>query len=127
MDSNLHWYYLHTNGSLIHKSFYGMEQRADFQESDFVKKYWLIDISNRESAWNLLLEALDAGAAEDRIRGLGILWGCDETDLVEYMARSENTPQRIKMVHNYITKMFKKDANKFIESIPEMMKNKVGN
>jgi hypothetical protein len=77
LNSNLHWYYLHTNGSLIHKTYINRDQCTDFMDSDFVKKYWLIDISDRESAWTLLLEALSLGALVDRIRSLAIWWNCD--------------------------------------------------
>ena len=42
---NYCYYYLHTNGDLIHKSKHS--DPLDFEESDLVKKWWAIDLENR--------------------------------------------------------------------------------
>jgi len=75
------YYYLHTNGELIFKKF-----RPE-DDSPFVKKIWSIDITRRETAWLLLIEALAMGARKDRIKELADKWGCDDKDaqtFVEY-------------------------------------------
>ena len=80
-----HWYYLHTNGDLIHKNDYD-GAAADFRESDFVKAFWMIDTKDRESVWALLVEALALGAKQERINELSEKWGCDDKD-AEYYAK----------------------------------------
>ena len=62
------YYYLHENGSLIYKV--GTDCVADFRESDFVKAFWPFDPEDRETAWNLLVESLAAGANKDRVISL---------------------------------------------------------
>lgn len=85
---NEHWYYLHTNGELIHKSTWPGEDN-----SDFVRKIWPCDISNRAHAWTIILESLGLGANVERVRELADRWQCDGKDLTEYMRRITDPPK----------------------------------
>lgn len=78
------FYYLHTNGDLIWKRF-----RPE-DDSDFVKKIWECDISDRGSGWKIILESLALGARFYRVKELAAKWKCDVKDLVEYMVRNLN-------------------------------------
>ncbi len=69
-----HWYYLHTNGDLIHKR---TEPEGD---SPFVKKVWKLDLEDRASAWMLCIEALALGAKRERIDELAAKWGITDED-----------------------------------------------
>lgn len=81
----LGYYYLHENGSLIFKNAsYPIE---DMRDSDLVKSIWNIDTSDRESAWNLLVEAGSIGADKERINELADKWGCDNLDAKIYASR----------------------------------------
>lgn len=79
------WYYLHTNNELIYKS--DSEAIADIRESDFARAAWPIDPSDREGAWNLLVEALSLGAKKERVLELAKKWGCDNEDAESYAER----------------------------------------
>lgn len=68
-----HWYYLHTNGSLIHK-------RLRPDEGDFVRKIWRLNTKDRESAWIIAVEALAMGADKQRIMELAELWQLTDED-----------------------------------------------
>lgn len=63
-------YYLHVDGSLIYKAAGGVDPT-----SDFVRKVWPMDISDRMQAWVICVEALAMGARETRIRELATWWG----------------------------------------------------
>ena len=79
------WYYLHTNNELIYKpDSDGIV--ADFRESDFVKAFWPFD-GSRESAWQILVEALSLEAKKERIFELAEKWKCTEGDALEFAAR----------------------------------------
>lgn len=80
------YYYLHTNGSLIYKRELG-ETAADLRESDFVRAFWPVDTSDRESAWRLLIEARAFNADANRIAELAEKWGCDDEDALMYAER----------------------------------------
>lgn len=114
MSSNLHWYYLHTNGSLIHKTYINQDQSTDFMESNFVRKYWLIDITDRESAWTLLLEALSLGALVDRIRSLAIMWNCNGEDLTLYLVNVKPSPEKTKQVYLYLEKILEVNPDDYL-------------
>ena len=75
--SDIHYYYLHTNGDLIHKRF-----RPD--PSDFVVKIWDIDITDRGNAWTLVIDAARLGARQSRIDELVEKWGLTNEDAEEY-------------------------------------------
>ena len=81
------WYYLHTNGSLIHKrELYGTAA-VDIRESDFARGMWPVDPADRESAWRIVVEGLAAGADPARITELAALWQCSDEDADIYAER----------------------------------------
>lgn len=79
------WYYLHVNGELIYKPYSSVyDPRIDFEESSFVLCYWLINLSDREDAYNLLVRAKMLGAKKDRIEELVSKWNIDDDDTKVY-------------------------------------------
>ena len=74
------YYYLHTNGDLIFKTYYP-------DDSDFVKKVWSFDTSERTDAWTIILEALALVGNKNRVSELILKWDCNLSDLVEYISR----------------------------------------
>jgi len=89
MDNQEHWYYLHENGSLIHKNYMPEEEPGGL-----VKKVWRCNLEDRQSAWNILIEGLALGANIDRVKELASKWSCDGEDLPEYLLRTEITKLR---------------------------------
>ena len=67
------YYYLHTNGDLIHKN-------TPPDEGDFVRRIWEFDTTFRGSAWMLLIEAAALGANESRIAELVKKWRLTNED-----------------------------------------------
>jgi hypothetical protein len=74
------FYYLHTNGELIAKRF-----RPD--PSDFVRKVWVLNLDERESAYVLLVEAAALGANMSRVLELAKHWHCDGADGLVFCER----------------------------------------
>lgn len=74
------YYYLHENGDLINKP-----ECPD--PSDFVKRVWKIDNTERIDAWRIVIEACYYGANESRILELCNIWNINITDLASYMKR----------------------------------------
>lgn len=81
------YYYLHTNGDLIWKTYLDNAQVADFRDSDFVKHFWPISLGSRECYWSFLVEALAAGAKKERVFELAVKNGCGEEDAQHYAER----------------------------------------
>ncbi len=77
------FYYLHTNGDLIWKRF-----RPE-DNSDFVKKIWAVDPTDRGSAWTIAIEALALGANKNRIDELAHKWGLTDKDAQEFAKRAK--------------------------------------
>ena len=82
------YYYLHTNRNLLYKRALDDAQTADFRESDLVRMFWAFDIEDRESAWQVLIEAAALGAKPERIQELADLWMCDDVDALIYAKRA---------------------------------------
>lgn len=82
---NYCYYYLHTNGDLIHKSKHA--DVSDFEESTFVKKWWLIDLENRLDTYNMLIHASMLGIRNERFKELVSKWGITDEDAVKYCDR----------------------------------------
>lgn len=80
------YYYLHQNGDLIHKCAFD-DTAADLRESDFVRAFWPLDLTDRECAWSILVEALAAGARKDRVEELAAKWHCTNADAAIYAER----------------------------------------
>ncbi|MFH1721201.1 MAG: hypothetical protein ABH950_01205 [Candidatus Altiarchaeota archaeon] len=70
----IHYYYLHTNGDLIHKNAIVVDADPNYFDSDFVKKVWKLDDTDRGTAWVLCIEALALGARRERILELKEKW-----------------------------------------------------
>lgn len=79
------WYYLHTNGELIHKRFDPSEDA-----SDFVRRVWHVDITDRRCAWRIVLEALAMGSNKPRMRELARKWEITPVDLWNYLSREDD-------------------------------------
>lgn len=81
-----HYYYLHTNGDLIHKnaSVVNSDGASSYFDSDFVKNWWCLDDESRLDAWNLCIFALEAGANRKRIDELIEKWGINNEDGENY-------------------------------------------
>jgi len=76
-----HYYYLHINGSLIHKPISVTESDPAYFESDFVKRIWVVDTEKRETAWMLAIEALALGADRKQVAELEKKWGLTDEDV----------------------------------------------
>lgn len=75
------YYYLHTNKELIYKP--DPDAIVDIRESDFCHSAWAWD-GQRQTAWQILVEALSLGAKKDRINKLSKKWNCDGDDALNY-------------------------------------------
>ena len=76
------WYYLHTNGQLIRKGRYTMEQ--DFQESAFVRGYWSVNENDPLSYCSMLSLAKKLGVNEDSLERVMSGFGVTDEDLAAY-------------------------------------------
>ena len=103
------YYYLHTNGSLIHKT-------LPIDPSDFVKKTWILDNENRATAWNLILESLALDTDKANVKRLIDKWECNLRDLAEYVSRTPNpTDLEIIGVDTYFNYFTNCDANQWFD------------
>jgi len=82
-----HYYYLHTNGELIYKPAIVVESDTEYFESDCVRKFWPVDLDQRESAYVMLIEAAALGARMSRVLELAAKWGMDGDDGIVFLAR----------------------------------------
>ena len=80
------YYYLHTNGELIHKSTDYCE--TSFDESPFVRHYWLINLDNRADVWNFLTSAAVFGAKKERVIELREKWKMTDEDAQIYLEKT---------------------------------------
>lgn len=81
------YYYLHTNGDLIHKPASVVDSDPDYFDSDFVRRWWKVDLKGRESAYLVVLEAAAMGARKDRIAHLIQHWGMTDEDCLTFAQR----------------------------------------
>lgn len=79
------WYYLHVNGELIYKN--DSAAIVDIRDSNFCRVAWPCDPSDREGAWNILVESLALGAKKERVLELADKWGCSDADADVYAER----------------------------------------
>ena len=70
-----HWYYLHTNGDLIHRT-----SKPEIEPGGFVHRVWQIKPEHRESAYVLLVEAAVLSTQISRVLELAEKWGADGDD-----------------------------------------------
>lgn len=94
MDETHRYYYLHTDGSLIHKPASVVQYDPDYFDSPFVAKVWRINTGERLDAWRMLVEALALGADPNRVLELTKLWTCDLADLAQYVLHEDNVTGR---------------------------------
>ena len=74
------YYYFHKETkNLIWKKFRPKDN------SDFVQKIWVVDATNREHAWTILLEALSLGLNITRAKELAIEWKCIQEGFEEML------------------------------------------
>lgn len=83
---NFCYYYLHENGELIHKSKHA--DPADFEESTFVKKWWVIDLDNRFDGYNLIIVATLLGALKRSVAAMVQKWEMNDQDCAVYCDRA---------------------------------------
>jgi len=95
---NYCYYYLHENGDLIHKRKHlqlKINQIMDFEESPFVKRFWILDLDRRLDLYHFLIAASMLGARKERIAELVLHWNITDDDAAEYCSRTglcyENT------------------------------------
>ncbi len=86
---NYCYYYLHTNGDLIHKSKHC--DVSDFEESSFVKKWWLIDLDDRVDIYNMLIHASMLGIKKERLKELVNRWNITDDDATHYCKSTKLT------------------------------------
>lgn len=77
------WYYLHENKEMIYKN--NPDAIIDIRDSDLCHSAWGWD-GQRETAWNILVEALSLGAKKERIEELAANWRCTDGDAEYYAA-----------------------------------------
>lgn len=87
--ANYCYYYLHTNGDLIHKNKHC--DISDFEESPFVKKWWVINLDDRLDVYNMLIHASMLGIRKERLEGLVKHWGITDKDAINYCERVDLT------------------------------------
>ena len=112
MSAQHGWYYLHTNGSLIWKRFMP-------ESSDFVRRTWPVDTTDRASAWTVLLEAAALGADTSRLVELAAHWSCDARDLCEFMARVTPNDLQRKGLREFIDSVLRLDPEVFFSQLAE--------
>ena len=118
MSDNIHYYYLHTNGSLIHKPGFVVDSDPSYFHSDFVKAYWRCDVTDRASAWITVIEALALGADLDRIKELSTKWGLTRDELPHFLIRCPDpTEVQRKGLRLFITDVLGLDAEKVFDEI----------
>lgn len=77
------YYYLHTNGDLIHKPAIVVDSDPEYFVSDFVRKVWTLRPEDRGTGYILLIEAAALGANITRVLELAKKWGMDGDDGLE--------------------------------------------
>lgn len=77
------YYYLHTNGELIHKPAIVVDSDPEYFVSDFVKKVWKITHQDRGTGYVMLVEAAVHGAKMSRVLELAKKWNMDGDDGLE--------------------------------------------
>jgi len=76
--------YLHTNGDLIFKLASVVESDPFYFDSDFVRKVWPVDPSDRAGAWRICIEALAMEANEARVVEVAAKWQLTDDDAQEF-------------------------------------------
>lgn len=82
LSTTEHWYYLHTNGDLIHRT-----SKPEIEPGGFVHRVWQIKPEHRETAYFLLVEAAVLGARMSRVLELAKKWEADGEDGLVFCKR----------------------------------------
>lgn len=75
------YYYLHENKQLIYKN--SSDAIIDIRDSDLCHSAWGWD-GTRQTAWQILVEALSLGANKGRVSELAEKWECNNADAHNY-------------------------------------------
>ena len=80
------YYYLHTGGNLIHKNpaVVDADTPEIYFESDFVVKWWCLDLHDRIATLEFLIEAKNLGASKKRTDELCKSWLIHESEFLRY-------------------------------------------
>jgi len=113
------YYYLHTNGDLIGKN--PVVVTNDYFDSPFVKKFWRIDTTDRETAWMLVLEALALGAKIERIKELTNKWKLTFNDSINLLKYSKPTSLMKKGLEIFIVKILDMSIDDYWNRVKEVI------
>lgn len=83
------YYYLHSNGQLMHLSQKSLDQKPDFLKLKFVQFHWEVDTNNRNSIMIMLLQAEALNVDKNRINALKKLYAITDKDLFNYIIKAE--------------------------------------
>ena len=112
------YYYLHTNGDLIGKPPIVVDSDPEYFNSPFVDKVWCIDLDDRLSVWDFIIEACNLGANKDRIKELSEKWKLTSDDLPEYLLRVKEPSELQKAgVGWFIKHILELDPNTYFEML----------
>lgn len=111
------YYYLHTNGELIYKPAVVVESDPQYFDSDFVKRFWPIDTTNREDCWKIILEALWLKCSIQRAKDLAGKWGCNYQDSIEMLKRMKPTSDMQDGMTIFIKEILGMEVDKYWQEI----------
>jgi len=111
------YYYLHTNGDLIGKNPVIVESDNEYFNSPFVQKVWNIDLEDRGSIWDFVLEALTIGARLDRIKELAEKWKLNYEDSKEYIQRRKPTETLQKGLRLFAEKVLNMNPEDYFDKL----------
>lgn len=111
------YYYLHTNGDLIGKNPVVVDSDPEYFNSPFVKNVWLIDTSDRETLYRLVLESLALGADGNRMKELCSKWGTNYDDTIEMLKRCKPSDLMKKGMDRFIQEILGVDIEAFWKAI----------
>lgn len=83
------YYYLHSNGQLMHLSQKSLDQKPDFLKLKFVQFHWKLDTNDRNSIMIMLLQAEALNVDKKRIYALMKLYEITDEDLSNYVAKAK--------------------------------------
>ena len=111
------YYYLHTNGDLIGKNPVVVDSDPEYWNSPFVQKYWRVDLTDRGSCWQMILEALAKGVRTDRVKELAEKWEMDFDDSMEFLARFKPEDIHREGMEKFVGLIFNMDPDDYWEKV----------
>jgi len=120
--ANTEYYYLHTNGDLIHK-----RTEPEVEPGGFVSHVWQIDPTDRATAWMVILEGLALGANVPRVKQLAQHWHCSAQDLVAYISRYHPSDLQVKGMAMFLKLIAGIDLKEWAEWITSTPDNEFPN